>query len=74
MREYAGIDALSQPALYTAQTVFLNIVSPRSQALGRVREGIKSLQYIIETVEDAEEGIALNAERSPLGSSLLSRG
>lgn len=61
MREGASTDALFKLAFYADRTVVLDIVSPRSQAIDQGREGIKSLQYIIGPVEDAEE-VALKPE------------
>jgi rRNA processing protein Gar1 len=55
MREGAGTDALCKLAFYADRIVLLDIVSPRSQVIDQSREGIKSLQYVIGPVEDAEE-------------------
>lgn len=61
MREGVGADALFKLAFYADRTVVLDIVSPKSQAVDQGREGIKSLQYVIRPVEDAEE-MALKTE------------
>ncbi|EWZ29385.1 hypothetical protein FOZG_17013 [Fusarium oxysporum Fo47] len=65
MREGVGTDALFKLAIYADRIVLLDIVSPKSQAIDQSRGGIKSLQYVIEPVEDAEK-IALKAEIPPL--------
>ncbi|ENH66036.1 hypothetical protein FocTR4_00017014 [Fusarium oxysporum f. sp. cubense] len=65
MREGAGIDALFKLAFYADLIVLPDSVSSRSQVIDQSREGIKSLQYVIGLVEDAEK-IALKAEIPPL--------
>ncbi|EXM13725.1 hypothetical protein RAB80_014038 [Fusarium oxysporum f. sp. vasinfectum] len=65
MRDGASIDALFKLAFYADLIVLLDSVSPRSQVIDQSREGIKSLQYVIGIVEDAEK-IALKAEIPPL--------
>ncbi|KAK2666981.1 hypothetical protein RAB80_017402 [Fusarium oxysporum f. sp. vasinfectum] len=72
MREGASIDALFKLAFYADLIVLLDSVSPRSQVIDQSREGIKSLQYVIGLVEDAEK-IALKAEIPPLRPHTASR-
>lgn len=72
MREGVGTDALFKLAIYADRIVLLDIVSPNSQAIDQSRGGIKSLQYVIEPVEDADK-IALKAEIPPLRSHTASR-
>lgn len=62
MREGAGTDALCKLA-FDADRIVLDIASPRSQVIDQSREGIKSLQYVIGPVEDAEE-IALKTRNT----------
>jgi rRNA processing protein Gar1 len=63
MREGVGTDALCKLAFYADRIIRLDIVSPRSQVIDQSREGIKSLQYVIGPVEDAEE-IALKTRNT----------
>ncbi|EXL90032.1 hypothetical protein FOIG_16690 [Fusarium odoratissimum NRRL 54006] len=72
MREGAGIDALFKLAFYADLIVLPDSVSSRSQVIDQSREGIKSLQYVIGLVEDAEK-IALKAEIPPLRPHTASR-
>ncbi|RKK65949.1 hypothetical protein BFJ69_g15839 [Fusarium oxysporum] len=72
MREGASLDALFKLAFYADLIVLLDSVSPRSQVIGQSKEGIKSLQYVIGLVEDAEK-IALKAEIPPLRPHTASR-
>ncbi|EXK79655.1 hypothetical protein FOQG_15790 [Fusarium oxysporum f. sp. raphani 54005] len=72
MREGAGIDALFKLASYADLIVLPDSVSSRSQVIDQSREGIKSLQYVIGLVEDAEK-IALKAEIPPLRPHTASR-